>query len=187
MNKQPFCGQGDHTDETAELQDELTGALIGLAKSCQNNEKTENTDRIIIEGLSSTITNAAIPPETLREMIQAVHEEKARIVPDCSSCMNPCGNTSDYDMKELQNAPEDIRSLKSLILLVIRTMAAYAYRALVLGYTDPDINLFFYKALSMISYDLEIEDLLPVVLEAGKVNLKCMALLDKAEKTDFVE
>ena len=48
------CGKSANT---AKLQDELTGALIGLAKSCGNNPKTENTDRIIIEGLFTTITN----------------------------------------------------------------------------------------------------------------------------------
>ena len=37
--------------EILALQDELTGALIGLARSCGNNPKTENTDEIIIEGL----------------------------------------------------------------------------------------------------------------------------------------
>ena len=34
--------------EILALQDELTGALIGLARSCGNNPKTENTDEIII-------------------------------------------------------------------------------------------------------------------------------------------
>ena len=42
------CGK---TANTANLQDQLTGSLIGLAKACGNNQKTENTDRIIIEGL----------------------------------------------------------------------------------------------------------------------------------------
>ena len=32
---------------TAKLQDELTGALIGLVKTCGSSTKTENTDRII--------------------------------------------------------------------------------------------------------------------------------------------
>ena len=163
----------------AALQDELTGALIGLAKACGNNPKTENTDRIIIEGLFTTVTNVNFNAETLTAMIQAVNEEKTKIVPNCSSCMSPCGNTSNYDMKNLWNEPdEDIRSLKSLILFGIRGMAAYAYHAMVLGYTDETVNSFFYKALSFISYDLEMEHLLPVVLEVGEVNLKCMALLD---------
>lgn len=170
----------------AALQDELTGALIGLAKACGNNPKTENTDRIIIEGLFTTVTNVNFNAETLTAMIQAVNEEKTKVVPNCSSCMSPCGNTSNYDMKNLWNEPdEDIRSLKSLILFGIRGMAAYAYHAMVLGYTDETVNSFFYKALSFISYDLEMEHLLPVFLEVGEVNLKCMALLDQANTTTY--
>lgn len=170
----------------AALQDELTGALIGLAKACGNNPKTENTDRIIIEGLFTTVTNVNFNAETLTAMIQAVNEEKTKVVPNCSSCMSPCGNTSNYDMKNLWNEPdEDIRSLKSLILFGIRGMAAYAYHAMVLGYTDETVNSFFYKALSFISYDLEMEHLLPFVLEVGEVNLKCMALLDQANTTTY--
>ena len=170
----------------AALQDELTGALIGLAKACGNNPKTENTDRIIIEGLFTTVTNVNFNAETLTAMIQAVNEEKTKVVPNCSSCMSPCGNTSNYDMKNLWNEPdEDIRSLKSLILFGIRGMAAYSYHAMVLGYTDETVNSFFYKALSFISYDLEMEHLLPVVLEVGEVNLKCMALLDQANTTTY--
>ena len=46
--------------EILALQDELTGALIGLVRSCGNNTKTENTDEIIIEGLVHTITNSNI-------------------------------------------------------------------------------------------------------------------------------
>lgn len=176
------CGK---TAETAGLQDKLTGALIGLVKSCENSSKTKDTDRIIIEGLFTTVTNVNFNPETVTAMIDKVHEEKNKIVPDCSVCQNPCGNTSDYDMNEIWNAQEDIRSLKSLILFGIRGMAAYAYHAMVLGYTDEEVNRFFYKALSVISYDLEMEDLLPVVLETGEVNLKCMALLDKANTTTY--
>ena len=111
------CGKSANT---AKLQDELTGALIGLAKSCGNNPKTENTDRIIIEGLFTTITNVNFNDETLKEMIAKVKAEKNKIVPDCSACQNPCGNTDDYDMNNLWNDNEDIRSLKSLILFGIR-------------------------------------------------------------------
>ena len=176
------CGK---TAETANLQDELTGALIGLARACENNKKTENTDQIIIEGLFTTITNVNFNDDTLREMIQRVNEEKHIIVPDCSVCKNPCGNTDNYDMKRIWEADEDIRSLKSLILFGIRGMSAYAYHAKMLGYTDETVNQFFYKALCVISYDFDMEHLLPVVMETGEVNLACMALLDRANTTSY--
>lgn len=170
---------------TAKLQDELTGALIGLVKTCGSSTKTENTDRIIIEGLFTTITNVNFNNQTLQDMIDKVHNEKNIISPGCSACEARCGNTDDYDMNEIWNANEDIRSLKSLILFGIRGMAAYAYHAMVLGYTDDTVNEFFYKALSYISFDLDESQLLPVVMEVGEVNLKCMELLDKANTTSY--
>ena len=41
------CGKSANT---AKLQDELTGALIGLAKSCGNNPKNRKYRPYIIEG-----------------------------------------------------------------------------------------------------------------------------------------
>lgn len=159
---------------TAELRDELTGALIGLAKACGNKLKTDNTTRIIIEGLFTTIENVNFNDEILKEMIAKVRAEKNIIAPNCSCCASPCGNTDEYNMKQLWNADEDIRSIKSLILFSIREIAAYAYQALVLGYEDEKVNNFFYKALSIISYDLDIKYLLPVVSEAEEVKLQCI-------------
>lgn len=171
------CGK---TANTANLQDKLTGALIGLAKACGNNQKTENTDRIIIDGLFTTVTNVNFNDNTLEEMIEKVHREKEKIAPGCAECISRCDNTDDYNMDELWTSDEDIRSLKSLILFGIRGMAAYAYHGLVLGYEDSEVNEFFYRALSVISYDLSSDKLLETVLKVGEVNLKCMELLDRA-------
>ena len=78
MGNAGVCGK---TAATAGLQDELTGALIGLARACENNAKTDATDRIIIEGLVSTLTNVNFNDETLRVMIDRINEENASIVP----------------------------------------------------------------------------------------------------------
>ena len=89
-------------------------------------------------------------------------------------------------MSTLWTTDEDIRSLKSLILFGIRGMAAYAYHASVLGYTDETISKFFYKALFAIgTKDWGMDELLPIVLEVGEVNLRCMELLDKANTTTY--
>lgn len=201
MKNQMFCFQCEQTAgcsgctgargvcgksaQTAVLQDELTGALIGLAKACGNNSYTEHTTELIIEGLFTTITNVNFDDEVLEEMIVKVREEKQRIVPNCRNCSSPCGNTSDYEMGKLWNDNEDIRSLKSLILFGIRGMAAYAYHAWVLGYSDGEVNGFFYRVLSAIGNEWEQEDLLPLVMEVGAVNLKCMELLDRANTETF--
>ena len=169
--------------DTAVLQDELTGSLIGLARAAENNGDliTENTDQLVIEGLFTTITNVNFNNETISAIIEKVEAEKARLVPNCYGCPSSCAKNDNYDMNKLWAADEDIRSLKSLILFGIRGVAAYAYHAAVLGYHDPDVNKFFHKALCAIGMDdYGMEELLPIVMEVGEINLKCMALLDKA-------
>lgn len=176
------CGK---TAGTAGLQDELTGALIGLARTCTTNPKTENTDRLILEGLFTAVTNVNFNDVTIRQLIDRVKAEKEQIAPGCASCMARCGNTDDYDMKRLWNADEDIRSLKSLLLFGIRGMAAYAYHAMILGYHSEEVMEFLYRALFVLAEDWDMGELLPVVMEAGKVNLTCMELLDRANTETF--
>lgn len=105
--------------DTAKLQDELTGALIGLARAVDSASAiSKRTVQVIIEGLFTTVTNVSFDNAAIENMIQKVRAEKERLVPDCSKCQSPCGKTGEYDMQQMWNADKDIRSLKSLILLV---------------------------------------------------------------------
>ena len=174
--------------DTAELQDKLTGAMIGLAGAIDGNGEavSEHVDKLVLEGLFATVTNVNFNNDSISELIQRVEEEKKKLVPNCYTCASACGKSNNYDMQKLWTANEDIRSLKSLILFGIRGMAAYAYHAAVLGYTDRDVNKFFYKALFAIGMDdWGMDELLPIVMEVGEVNLKCMALLDKANTESY--
>ncbi|WP_287638905.1 hydroxylamine reductase, partial [Blautia sp.] len=194
MDKKMFCFQCEQTvgctgctgnagvcgkkADTAKLQDELTGALISLAKAADSTETiSKRTGHIIIEGLFTTVTNVSFDNAAIENMIQKVRAEKERLAPDC--------RTEEYDLQQLWNANEDIRSLKSLILFGIRGMAAYAYHASVLNYEDAEVNQFFCEALSKIGYEENTEALLSTVLKTGEINLKCMALLDKANTETY--
>lgn len=191
MDKNMFCFQCEQTAfgtgctgragvcgksaGAAKLQDALTGALIGLARTCQHAAPTDQTYRLLIEGLFTTVTNVNFDVTTIQAMIDAVHAEKARLG----------GTDSDYDVQQIWNANEDIRSLKSLILFGMRGMAAYAYHALMLGKTDAAVQSFFIKGLTALGEDSDMDTLLPLVLETGKVNLTCMAMLDEANTTTY--
>ena len=179
------CGK---KEDTAALQDKLTGALIGLARTTDGNEHLirPSSTAVVVEGLFATLTNVNFDNDALRQLLDRVEEEKRKLVPDCFTCAAPCGKNNDYDMKQLWEADEDIRSLKSLILFGIRGVAAYAYHAAVLGYHDDTVDRFFYKALiAMGMEDFGMEELLPIVLEVGEVNLKCMAMLDRANTETY--
>ena len=179
------CGKSANT---ARLQDELTGALIGLARATEGNEQlvTEEMNQLVLEGLFTTITNVNFNDETLKLLIDKIEDTKKKLVPNCFTCSDSCGRNNNFDMNTLWTTDEDIRSLKSLILFGIRGMAAYAYHASVLGYTDETISKFFYKALFAIGMkDWGMDELLPIVLEVGEVNLRCMELLDQANTTTY--
>lgn len=192
MENQMFCFQCEQTARgtgctgcagvcgksaaEAGLQDALTGALVGLARTCQNAAPTAKTYRTILEGMFTTITNVNFNTETTQVMIDKVHGEAA------SLSSTPA---ADYDMSQVWNADEDIRSLKSLILFGMRGMAAYAYHALMLGKSSDEVGAFFVKGLSALAEDWGMDKLLPIVMETGKVNLSCMALLDEANTSTY--
>ena len=176
--KAGVCGK---TAQTAELQDRLTGALIGLARATEGGiQATEETGKLLIEGLFTTVTNVNFNDNTIQELIDRVHAEKEKVVPGCGSCADPCSRTEDYHMEDLWNAQEDIRSLKSLILFGVRGMAAYAYHAMVLGKRSEEVERFIHKALFAVGEDWDLDLLLPVVLEVGEKNYLCMEMLDQA-------
>ena len=179
------CGKSANT---ARLQDELTGALIGLARAAEGNEHlvNEEMNQLVLEGLFTTVTNVNFNDETLKILIYKIENAKKKLVPNCFTCSGSCGRNDNFDMNTLWTTDEDVRSLKSLILFGIRGMAAYAYHASVLGYTDETISKFFYKALFAIGMkDWGMDELLPIVLEVGEVNLRCMELLDQANTTTY--
>ena len=191
------CGK---TAETARLQDQLVGAMIGLARAAEGVEcPGDRVYRTVIEGLFTTLTNVSFDDDAIRAQIEKTHREKERLLAAPvkksagprekaageSGAAASVQDTDDYNLGLLWDMDPDIRSLKSLILFGIRGMAAYAYHAMVLGYTSDEVNSFFYRALSVIGYDMDMDLLLPVVLEVGEKNLICMELLDKANTETF--
>lgn len=166
------CGK---SAAAADLQDELTGALIGLAQVCRTAPLSVQTRRLVLEALFTTITNVNFNVDTIQIMIDRVRAEKTALG----------GQAADYDVRQIWEADEDIRSLKSLILFGLRGMAAYAYHALMLGRSSEEVDAFFVKGLAALGEDWGMDELLPIVMETGKVNLTCMALLDEANTTAY--
>ena len=177
MGNAGVCGK---KADTAKLQDELTGVLIALCCALEGSEVGENTDRLILEGLFTTITNVNFNNETIARLTEKIRKEKKSLVSGCACCSSRCGKNDEYDMELLWEEDTDIRSLKSLLLFGMKGMAAYAYHAMVLGYEDKRVYEFFHKGLSALGHDYKAEELLPIVMELGKVNLDCMELLDRA-------
>ena len=157
--------------DTANAQDALIGALIGLARAAKTGKPTVQTDELMLKGLFTTITNVNFNNATIEKLKGEIEAEKERLAP---------GKAENGDLRRLWEADEDIRSLKSLILFGLKGMAAYAYHARVLGRTDERVNGFFYEALAAVGAEKTPDELLALVLKTGEINLKCMKLLDAA-------
>ena len=200
MNGKMFCFQCEQTAggtgctvngvcgkkfDTAGLQDELTGALIGMSLAVEKYGPNADTDRLMLEGLFTTVTNVNFDNGSIAELTAEVRRATAALAPSCSHGCGGCGGAEEYDMKALWDADADIRSLKSLILFGLRGMAAYAYHAYVLGYVDRKVKNFFYEALVAVAKEGTMDALLPLVLKVGEVNFACMELLDRANTETF--
>ena len=154
-----------------ELQDQLTGTLIGLARATEGNEHaiTDEVDSAFVDGLlATTSTDEA----DLTAAIQRAEDAKQALNPHCCCCATPCGRTNNYDMKELQALPRDIRGLKLALLSVARDLAA-------LPRTGP-LEQFFYRAVYAVgAKDWGTPVLTAALTEAGETVLRRRAALEK--------
>ncbi len=185
MNQDMFCFQCEQTAagtgctsrgvcgkdaETSNVQDELVSALIALAYASDDTSDETHVD-LMLRGLFTTVTNVDFDPIVIGALIEEVRAAYRALG----------GDVEEYDMARVWEGDEDIRSLKSLLLFGLKGMAAYAYHARILGYTDERVDAFFFEALRAIGDDtLGLDELLPLVLECGEVNLTCMDLLGRA-------
>lgn len=159
------CGKDP---DIANLQDKLTSSVIELANCGNIND--ENT-KLIIDGLFTTITNVNFDNKSIENLTEKF---KNRISCDFK-----------FDVKYIWDCSEDLRSLKSLILFGLKGMAAYAYHAWILGYKSEEVNNFFYETLKELAKETSSDELIKLILKVGRINLKCMELLEKANTKTF--
>lgn len=156
------------------LQDELTGALIGLARASGGKSPGKAADELVMQSLFATVTNVNFDPSRFNELIRLVHKEKAAL-----------DAADDYPGEALFSGDTDVVSLRSTLLLGMRGMAAYAWHAYVLGKEDREVTEWFYKGLKALGEEHTVEGWLDLLMEFGHINLKCMALLDEANTSAY--
>lgn len=169
---QGVCGK---TAPVANKQDQLTAALVGLARACHAKGATPKAIKELKKGLFMCVTNVNFSEERVQDFINVVEAERDAIDP----------SAKDFDWEQLWVGNEDIISLRSTLLLGMRGMAAYAWHAQVLGVCDPEVDAWFVKGLVEFAKDHTAEEWLDLLMEFGQINLKCMAALDKANTETY--
>lgn len=166
-----ICGK---QPETAHLQDELVYELIRLATAAHDAHKhSKLTDRLLIDGLFTTLTNVNFDDEAIRTFTDRVRKERCKLTGD------------DISLVSLWDGANDIVSLRSTLLFGMKGMAAYAHHAMNLGYMDDTVIKWFYKGLCEINKEHTPEEWIDLIMEFGQVNFKCMELLDRANTETF--
>lgn len=195
------CGKDE---QLSALMDVLLYVTKGVAvlngEMLKSGADTGKADHFILDALFSTITNANFDKEAIRSRIVKGLKLKSQLLektgktPADYAAYPQVGVQLSPDQYEsfapsagvLTEENEDIRSLKELVMYGLKGMAAYVHHALNLGYTDATINAFMSDALAQISRnDNTVDGLIALTLQTGEYGVKGMALLDKANTTQY--
>ncbi|HSW57190.1 MAG TPA: hydroxylamine reductase [Dehalococcoidales bacterium] len=170
-SKTGVCGKNP---QVSVEQDRLTAALIELSRAVQKQRPSKYTDELVMQGLFTTVTNVSFDPVTIEAMITNAKSETAKL-----------GGAPKFDPSQLFSGNPDIVSLRTLLLLGLRGMAAYAWHAYILGKTDRSVINWLYKGLDAVGADHSVDEWLGLLMEFGGINLQCMAVLDEANTSAY--
>ncbi|MBI4835092.1 MAG: hydroxylamine reductase [Planctomycetes bacterium] len=206
------CGK---EPEAAVLQDLILYGLRGVGiygqLARQLGVKDKDVDYFVMNALFTTITNVNFDVKRLKEIVKETYETKEKIkklfldaykkknskefsgtLPKAAE-WKPADDLpgmlaegSKVGVRENPDLNEDLRSLRELLLYGVKGIGAYAHHAWLLVKEDETVTAFFHKALAALAdYSLSADELTGLVMEAGKVNLKCMEILDQGHTERF--
>jgi hydroxylamine reductase len=100
------------------------------------------------------------------------------------------GDVADFQEKAksvgvLSTENEDVRSLRELLILGVKGIAAYADHAAVLGFEKDEIYDFILQAMASTTKELSVDDMIALVLKAGEIAVTTMATLDEANTATY--
>lgn len=196
------CGKDSRV---AALQDLLLYQLKGIAylgnKLLSEGKRIDEfTVKFMMDSLFSTLTNVNFDERRFVGYILKADEVKENLKKQVNSLENspkavdyrPSINVEKMieDGKKVgilaDDIDEDIRSLRELLIYGLKGMAAYAHHAYVLGKQDEEVNSFFFTALAKtLDNNISADELFDLNMQLGKMNFKCMELLDKAHTQNF--
>lgn len=202
-----MCGK---PEETANLQDLLIFVLRGIAiygeKLKELGQPDRSNDDFVLQGLFATITNAnwddarfeamisegLARRDKLRNAFLAVYKAKngkdfSEPLPEAATWT---GDSTAFAEKAksvgiLATENEDVRSLRELLIIGLKGVAAYAEHAAVLGFRKTEIDEFMLEALASTTKDLSVDEMVALVMKAGGMAVTTMALLDEANTTTY--
>jgi hydroxylamine reductase len=202
-----MCGK---PEETANLQDLLIFVLRGIAvygeKLKELSQPDRSNDDFVLQALFATITNANWDDARFEAMIQDGLARRDRLketflaaykakhgkdfvesLPEAATWSGPVSSFAEKakTVGVLATKNEDARSLRELLIIGLKGIAAYAEHAAVLGFRKPEIDEFMLEALASTTRDLPVDEMVALVMKAGEMAVTTMALLDEANTSAY--
>ncbi|RKY36968.1 MAG: hydroxylamine reductase [Candidatus Omnitrophota bacterium] len=194
------CGK---KEQTANLQDLLIYVLKGIAvyaqKAKENGIKDSGAGLFTARALFATITNANFDDQRIISLIQEglfirdQLKEKSGVSADQTlydAALWHADEVSEFydkakEVGVLSTENEDVRSLRELLIYGLKGLAAYTEHAAVLGFEKQEIYEFIMEALVSTTKNLSVDEMVALVLKAGKVAVSAMAILDEANTKTY--
>lgn len=194
------CGKAP---QTADLQDLLIYVLRGVSIWAVQAGKQGKLDKkygeFVMKALFATITNVNFDDDRLIALIRDSLALRDELKNQCggaiSGSAHDAATWTPSDVNEfytkaaytgvLSTGNEDVRSLRELLIYGVKGIAAYADHAALLGHADREIYDFVMEALASTTQDLSVDEMVNLVMKAGEVAVKTMALLDTANTTAY--
>jgi len=196
------CGK---PEETADLQDLLIYVCKGISiygeKLKEMGAMDKNAAHFVCKALFTTITNVAWDDDVIIDRIKegfkirdAVREKAGAAMsgalPDCATWLSEdkgaiLAKAMSDEVRITAAENEDVRSLRELLIIGCKGIAAYADHAAILGHEKDDIYGFLMEALASTTKDLSTDEMIAMVMKAGEMAVNTMALLDEANTTAY--
>ncbi len=202
------CGK---PEDTANFQDLLIYVLRGIAvyseKASELGISNKENGLFVAQALFTTITNANWDNDRFIELIKeglnrrealkykvlAAYNEKYG--KDFDEELHHSATWISDDLAEFQEKAksigvlatedEDVRSLRELLIIGLKGIAAYADHAAILGFEKNEIYDFLMEALASTTRELSVDDMIAMVMKAGEVVVTTMATLDEANTSAY--
>ncbi|MBW2355124.1 MAG: hydroxylamine reductase, partial [Deltaproteobacteria bacterium] len=202
------CGK---PEETANLQDLLIYVLKGISiygeKAAELGIEDRKAGLLIAESLFATITNVAWDNDRIttliKEALKVREDLKSKFLAgyrektgqDFSeelhdSAVWSSDNEADFQDKAkgigvLSTENEDVRSLRELLVIGLKGVAAYADHAAILGFEKGEIFQFLMEGLASTTKELSVDEMVGLVMKCGGTAVNTMALLDEANTSTY--
>ena len=187
------CGK---PETTAALQDALIYGLKGLGvlvKKEGYGHAAALNGPFAAEALFATITNANFDDDRITALALEAFRRRDAMMKGPSDKpflrYSPAGRDDllkiGHEHGVLETADEDVRSLRELLIIGLKGIAAYVDHARILGHRDESVFEFLFEALSSVTEDIPVDRMVAMVMKAGKTAVDGMALLDKANTSAY--